>query len=532
MGHSLRNLTPHGGIDTADTPKRSASDRGIASYGASADDSLGASGLETPPYFPSTLRPALISAYGYSFLSQACDLLFYIVLFKYLPLTGVGRFSWVMAIMVFAGLILDLGISPALTREFSRHKTPLWVVFRQASWIRSPGFLLSLLLFVAWSVASKPEFELGAALLLAGLALAIRTCTTVFTAWLYAVERQPAANFVTALSSFGRLVLGVGMIGIARSTDVAWLFAALLLAEVLGTATGWALCDRVQKQTQPSLASLETYESDFTGVRSRLRAVGLSFGAITGLSAIQNRMDWLLVSYFLSVKALALYSMANKWYEVATKLTALALVSGFPWMCREKGQCGPGLGIFFKGLLVGSGFIGLAGAFVGPEVLSLIWGEKYAGSEAAVRLLMLAAIPATFDAILYHLLIANGAERFIVRAAIVATCIQVGVDVLLIPRWGIQGAVVGMFAMIVAVAVLYGIRARRQLKVLGWYWTLFPLLLPLGGLLIIQTQVVVWHRILFGLCLWALASGYPLFCDGKRLGAASAYARNRWALSK
>jgi O-antigen/teichoic acid export membrane protein len=439
------------------------------------------------------------------------------VLFKFLPLAEVGRFSWVMAIMIFAGLILDLGISPALTREFSQHKTPLWVVFRQASWIRFPGFLLSLLLFGAWIVMRKPEFELGAALLLAGLGLSVRTCATVFTAWLYAVERQPAANTVSALSSFGRLVVGVGLIAIYRSTNVAGLFAALVAVEVLGAATAWTLCHRVQNEIPSILASPEAYENAFAGVRSRLRAVGLSFGAITVLAAIQNRLDWLLVSYFLSVRSLALYSMANKCFEVSRTLVALALSSAFPWMCREKGDCGPGLGIFFKGILVGSGLIGLAGALVGPEVLSLIWGQKYAGSEAAVRLLMLGAIPATFDGIVYHLLIANGTERFIVRASIVVTCIQVGVDVLLIPIWGIQGAVAGMFAMIVAVGILYGVRARRQLKALGWYWTLFPLFLPVGGLLIIRTQVGVWHCVLFGLCFWALASGYALFRDDRAL---------------
>jgi O-antigen/teichoic acid export membrane protein len=475
--------------------------------------SLNGCSLSPEPYLPSTLRPALLSAYGFSFLSQACDLAFYVVLFKFLPLTGVGRFSWVMAVMVFVGLILDLGISPALTREFSQHKTALWVVFRQAARVRFPGFLLSLLLFGVWIVARKPESELGAALLLGSLGLAVRTFTTVFAAWLYAVERQPAANFVSALSSLGRLVVGVALIGIARSTDVAWLFAALLLVEVFGAATAWALCHRVLKETPCILASPGTYENDFAGVPSRLRAVGLSFGAITVLAAVQNRLDWLLVSYFLSVKALALYSMANKCFEVARTLVALALSSAFPWMCREKGQCGPGLGIFFTGLLVGSVFIALAGALVGPEALSLIWGQKYAGSEAAVRLLMLLAIPATFDAIAYDLLVASGAERFIVWASIVATCIQVGLDVLLIPRWGIQGAVAGMFAAIVAVGILFGIRARRQLRALGWYWTLFPLFLLVGGLLIIQTEAVVWHRVLFGLCLWALASSYALFRD-------------------
>jgi len=126
---------------------------------------------------------------------------------------------------------------------------------------------------------------------------------------------------------------------------------------------------------------------------------------------------------------------------------------------------------------------------------------------------MLGAAPAAFDAIIYHLLIAGGSERFIVWASILATCIQVGLDVLFIPKWGIQGAVGGMVALIVAVGVLYGVGARRQLKALGWYWTLLPLLLAVGGFLIIWTNNVLWHRALLGLCLWVLTAGYPLYLD-------------------
>jgi len=485
----------------------------LRSNAAPGTESLGLAGLEMQPYFPGTLRPALFSAYGFSFLSQACDLGFYILLFKFLPLAEVGRFSWVMAVMVFVGLFLDLGISPALTREFSQHKTPLWAVFWQTFWVRFPGLLLSLVLFIVWLLVRTPEAGFRAALFLAGLQQLVRTFTTVFTAWLYAAERQPLANLVSALSSVGRLGVGLGLLAISQSTNVALLFAALVGVEVFSSVIAWVLCHRVMRSTVPIPPRWGAAEVQNAALRSRLRTVGFSFGAITALVAIQNRLDWLLVSYFLSNKALGLYSMANKLYEVARTLVALALSSVFPWMCREKGQCPTGLGVFFKGGLVVFGFIALAGALVGPEVLALMWGQKYAGSEAAIRLLMLGAAPAAFDAIIYHLLIAGGSERFIVWASILATCIQVGLDVLFIPKWGIQGAVGGMVALIVAVGVLYGVGARRQLKALGWYWTLLPLLLAVGGFLIIWTNNVLWHRALLGLCLWVLTAGYPLYLD-------------------
>lgn len=466
------------------------------------------------PFIPNSLAPALLSAYGFSFLSQLCDLLFYIVLFKFLPLAGVGRFSWVMAVMVFVGLVLDMGISPALTREFSQHETSLWPVFWQSSRIRFPGFVLSLLLFAGWVLLRRPQFGLGAAVLLAGLQQVLHAFNTVFAAWLYAAERQPLANLVSAVFSAGRLCVSVGLLVVAGSTNVALLFAALVAVEAFGLGLAWALSQRVAPGSKARSQQLDAECGELPGLRSRLKAVGLSFGAITVLAAVQNRLDWLLVSYFLSVEALALYSMANKWYEVANNLVTLALSSAFPWMCREGGQCGPGMRVYFKCVLAGSALIGLGGAVAGPEVLSLIWGQKYAGSETAIRLLMLGTIPATFGAIVYRFLIADGSERFIVWVSAVATFIQVGLDVLLIPRWGIQGAVAGMLALVVAVAVLYAYGARHQLEALGRYWALFPLLLAGGGFFIIWSHLVLWGRAALGLCLWVLTSGYPVYREG------------------
>jgi O-antigen/teichoic acid export membrane protein len=474
---------------------------------------VGVVGPGTKPYFPGTLRAALVSAYGFSFLSQACDLGFYLVLFKFVPLAGVGEFSWVMAVMVFVGLILDLGISPALTREFSQHRTAMRVVLRHASLLRLPGLAVSLILFLAWIVAKKPQSHLEVAMLLAGAGLAVRTCTGVLTAWLYSEERQPEANLMGALSSAGRLVAGFGLILVARCADIGWLFAALLVVELLGWVTAWALCHRVvEGRTRPRIAS-QPDAGSVTGVHLRLRAVGISFGLITVLMACQNRLDWLLVTHFLSVKALALYSMANKCWEVARTAVGLALSSVFPWMCRERGAVPPGLKVFYKALLVGSGFIALAGALVGPELLSLIWGSKYAGSETAVRLLMASAAAAALCSMLYLVLIANGSERFIIWATTVATSIQVGLDVILIPRWGIAGAVAGMLALLAVVFVLYTVRLWPQLKTLGLYWTLYPLLPMLAGALVMHWHLSLWPRAALGLCFWLVASAFPLHGD-------------------
>lgn len=471
------------------------------------------------PSLTSTLQSALLSAYLFSFLSQACDLGFYLLLFTFLPLSEVGRFSWVMAVMAFVSVVLDLGISPALTREFSQHKTPFWLVFRQAFWVRTPGGFLSLLLLAVWLVAGRPDTALGMAVFLAGLDQLVRSLAAVFTAWLRAMERQLIANMLTAISAAGRLGVGVGLIWMAGVTAVPSLFAALLVVELLGCAAAWMLSEHVRRQTTSVHPEPETAAgNDQAELRARLRATWLNFGAITLLTVLQNRLDWLMVSYFLSKEALGQYSMANKCYEVAMTLVGLAVASAFPWMCRVRGQHSAGLGVFLKGVLVGGGFLALAGALIGPEVLRLLWGQKYAAGEVAIRLLLLGAVVAIFDTLAYHLLLAKGSERFILVATIVATALQAALNVLLIPRWGIQGAVAGMLGLIMAVTVLYLYGAWTELRSFGWGLVLFPCLLAVAGSLILRASLDPLPRTVLGLCLWMAASAGLLYTHRRGLG--------------
>src|SRR6185503_8085924 len=71
-----------------------------------------------------SMRSVLAAGYASLAISQGFDFLFYLLLFRALPVASVGSYSAVMAVMTFVVLTIDMGISPGLTREFAGARWP------------------------------------------------------------------------------------------------------------------------------------------------------------------------------------------------------------------------------------------------------------------------------------------------------------------------------------------------------------------------------------------------------------------------
>jgi O-antigen/teichoic acid export membrane protein len=175
-------------------------------------------------------------------------------------------------------------------------------------------------------------------------------------------------------------------------------------------------------------------------------------------------------------------------------------------MCRDRGEITPRLAVFIKGVVAAVSLMMLMSALVGPEALRLLWDGKYAAGESAMRALLLGAILAVFDAVAYQLLLARGRERTIARTAVVATAVQAALNIVLIPRWGILGAVSGMFGLIVVVGALNGAAVREEIAQLGWGFVVYPAAVATAGGLILLISPDAVSRVLLGIGIWAVAS--------------------------
>ncbi len=471
---------------------------------------------ETPAR-PAGFAATIAAGYLWTAISQACDVGFYFLLFTFLPLPDVGQFSWVIAVMAFVGLLVDLGISPALVREFAQDNTGFSQKFRAVLKVRVRTSGVCVAAFGVWWVALKPDPGLAVAVILAGLGQLVRAATGVFAAWLRGVEQQPLASSISGVSSVGRLAVAAALFRMEMVVPVADLFAGLLLVDGLALGAAWAawvrLKDRVPRTAPLGLSCLPQHGE--TAFEKRLRSAGWTFLGISGLTVLQNRLDWLMLAYFWSDRVLAPYALANKCYEAVQLLGGISLVAIYPRLARTNGKVKGALPFFLKLVLVGGGLVGLGGALLGPEILRVLWGSKYAVGDATIRILMLASIPAVFAGISYYVLVARGAERFVLLATILTTALQAGLNVALVPSLGTAGAVAGMIALVTSVSVVYACKAWSESRRLGLELAAYAATLGVSGALLLLTVPAVLARVALGLAVWMLGSLVLLGPTGK-----------------
>src|SRR5262249_28282107 len=89
--------------------------------------------------------------------------------------------------------------------------------------------------------------------------------------------------------------------------------------------------------------------------------------------------------------------------------------------------------------------------FWAPELVVKLFGDKYAASEPTIRFMSLTSAVFMLNQYYVYVVIALRLERSYTYLLLAATVMQVGADIVLIPRWGIIGAVIGMLVMGVTV---------------------------------------------------------------------------------
>jgi O-antigen/teichoic acid export membrane protein len=162
------------------------------------------------------------------------------------------------------------------------------------------------------------------------------------------------------------------------------------------------------------------------------------------LMVLQSRLDWLLVAGFVSYQALANYALANKGLEfivlggsVFGKLALPWFVEG--WRSRKIGST--------LGTLLGLAIVAaLVFAAAGGPFLTLVFGTKYIGAAKVIPIMAALAPALMLLPILQYAAQARGQSVSTAFAAGAGLLGQVGVDLLLIPRFGIIGAGIGMCA--------------------------------------------------------------------------------------
>jgi len=391
-------------------------------------------------------------AYILAILAQISEILFFFVLYKFFSVEVVGFFGWAMAIATFFSFSLDLGLSQTLIRGFSQAQLDLKRVAISSFVLRLPIIIAALIVFQVWLVYYDPPREQCWMVFWVGMIQILIMGERICQSWLRANSRQITANIIAMLGSIGRLGAALILIYFLNVLSVMYLFIAIFFVHIMIFpsalfVTYYGYC-KVSMATSFNLLEIKA-------TIEKLWVPSLIFALIGFFSVIQNRLDWLMVSGFVSKIELANYSLANKGYEVILMFIGVALITAYPWMCKDNPSQSfqTRLNAYLNLVICLGVTCSLVAALYMPATLEFLWGAKYEAANTMVQLLMLGAAFSVISGVLYHLLISKRLEKKILPVTIIATGFQILFNSIFIPKLGGFGATIGMLTLIVVTTV-------------------------------------------------------------------------------
>lgn len=182
----------------------------------------------------------------------------------------------------------------------------------------------------------------------------------------------------------------------------------------------------------------------------------LMFSALT--IVIYMKVDQVMIGQILGDAQVGSYSAAVRLIEIWYVVPGIIAVSAFPALTRahanDPARYRTLLQIFFDLMIVLPTVVAAAVTFFAGDLLQMVYGDAYADAAQTLRIyawcsLFVFMLVATAQ----HLIITN-ATRFAFMRNAVGMLVNVSLNLMLIPRWGIEGAAIASLAGYACAALL------------------------------------------------------------------------------
>lgn len=369
-----------------------------------------------------------------------------------------GQYAYVIAWTSILTIPAGLGVAAYLVRQGAR--SPGHTLALRAwgdRWAVAGGMVVLVLLLCASLVPALREMQW-----LFVLAAPIPLLTNLGSVRGSLVQSRGFA----ARSQWPTLLLGPGLMIAALS--LLWLLEGSLHPfEVMLVTLAGTFCQSAVNHVQ--LRALVSHETPVSPADSRLREA-VPFMWIAGLYLLNSRTDLIMLGSLKNSSEVGVYAIASR----AAELTALAMSATNTVLAPKIAQLyHAGDHATMRRLVHGamrrvmavSLPLGIA-LFIGAGwLLELFYGERFAGGATVMRILIIAQMLVVGSGPLGTVLNMTGHTRANTNNMVIAVVMNVGLNAVLIPRFGAKGAAVATAVSLISSRILLAYQARRYLGV-------------------------------------------------------------------
>lgn len=364
-------------------------------------------------------------------IGEAIGLLTAIFVIRYLGANNLGIYSFVFAYLGFFAIIIDFGISDILVREISRDRT------RADRFIGNAIILNIILSLCALSLAcliiSFFHYPSSVKLLVYIASLTFLLSFRYVYAFMFQVDlRMEYSTLVNIVSKLLKLALLLYLIFLKAS--LFW----FIIVEVIIIFPEFFLIRRLSRRFV-----LPKFKIDL-GIWKYFFKECWPIALIAAFIMIGHRIDQLMLFRMKGAQALGYYSAAAKLPEALIIFPSAFMASLFPLMSRyfktSLQSLTQAYTLSFKYMLMLIIPVAVGATLLSRPIISLIYGESFLPSVPVLSILTWAEIFGFYGLIHYEILISVNRQRLYLLFAATGAVVNVMLNLILIPRYGIVGA--------------------------------------------------------------------------------------------
>jgi O-antigen/teichoic acid export membrane protein len=384
---------------------------------------------------PPRLIPSSIVLNAGAVVAAGLGFVFHLMAARGLGPIGYGVFTASLAYVALWAVVMEGGIGVALTREASADPRRLAWAPRFALWRIRLGLIgVAGAVASAWLLNFDPRVLGLIAIMAVGMVglSAMRLAFAVFRAvgrFTWEATLSTLQKLVLVPLGAGALLLGTGTGGVAVTLTLSYAIGAVAAVGRAWTAVRPALTSSADAARPPAGFFLWT-------------CVPLLI--IDLLSGLYSKVDQVLLLHLRGPEETGLYAAAYRVNEALLLLVGGTMTVMFPRFARSARAAPDVFRTDFirawRALWVTGVVFVVNGWLWAVSLLSLFFGSAYAPAQAPLHVL-LGALPLIYvNYLLTQSLIATGHEQFYAVGTAVCAGANLGLNLLLIPRWGAMAA--------------------------------------------------------------------------------------------
>jgi O-antigen/teichoic acid export membrane protein len=372
---------------------------------------------------------SVLSGYGNTILISGLGALATRLITIHVGPTNYGLFVTALTFVSSVMLLTDLGITAIMGRDIAKNPNGASEILGQNLGFRLTlsVLVIPLVIFIGLILYKAPSLRWT--LVLFAISVPFNAIQAISLGYYVASIR----NYVASGFAFLQQVIFVAGVAIAIPNGFG----------IIGCATSYLVATAVSGVAAYFYVRKELRFKPLFDLRSwrEVFARSASLGAIQVINLLYLRADTLLLSKMAKPRAVGLYGVAYSFINFVVVAPSLILTSVMPLMATSSGEK---FGRLLRRTEHSMAVLGAAAVMItvlfAPQSIAILSGHRFLGASTALRLLGLSCYFSFLNTALGFAAVSCNRHHRLVVVSAVGLVLNVALNIVLIPRYGINGS--------------------------------------------------------------------------------------------